>query len=269
MKSEPGEAAVKSADRALAIIEFVADHGSVRFQDIVTGLALARSSAHGLVKTLVSSGWLHHNPDRAYSLGLRAWQVGQQYTGHRALADIARGPMDRLAATVGETVQLARLDGIENVYIAISESANPFRLASSVGMRLHSHATALGKVLLSQLDPDEARRRLNSVVLPRFTDTTVDDPVALMAEIDLARARGYGTDEGEYLAGTRCVAVPLFNDGMGLIAALSVTAPAVRTGPEWPAPVLDELLETAAVIRNGVSPGVGNPEATGAGARFR
>lgn len=268
MKSEPAEATVKSADRALAIIEFVADHGSVRFQDIVTGLALARSSAHGLVKTLVSSGWLHHNPDRAYSLGLRAWQVGQQYTGHRALADIARGPMDRLAGTVGETVQLARLDGIENVYIAISESANPFRLASSVGMRLHSHATALGKALLSQLDSEEARRRLTSVVLPRFTDTTVDDPAALMAEIDRARERGYSTDEGEYLVGTRCVAVPLFDDGMGLITALSVTAPAARTGPDWPAPVLAELLATAAVIRNGVSPGVGNPEATGAGSRL-
>jgi hypothetical protein len=49
----------------------------------------------------------------------------------------------------------------------------------------------------------------------------------------------------------------LFNDGMGLITALSVTAPAVRTGPDWPAPVLDELLATAAVIRNGVSLGDG------------
>ena len=130
-------------------------------------------------------------------------------------------------------------------------------MASSVGMRLHSHATALGKVLLSQLEPEEAHRRLTSVVLPRFTDTTVDDPAALMAEIDRARDRGYSTDEGEYLAGTRCVAVPLFNDGMGLITALSVTAPAVRTGQDWPAPVLDELLATAAVIRNGVSLGDG------------
>jgi IclR family acetate operon transcriptional repressor len=268
MKSEPVEATVKSADRALAIVEFVADHGTVRFQDIVTGLALARSSAHGLVKTLVASGWLQHNPDRGYSLGLRAWRVGQKYTGHRELADIARGPMDRLAATVGETVQLARLDGIENVYIAISESANPFRLASSVGMRLHSHATALGKALLSQLDPDDARGRLTSVVLPRFTETTIDDPAALMAEIDQARDRGYSTDEGEYLAGTRCVAVPLHNDGMGLITALSVTAPAVRTGPDWPAPVLDELLSTAAVIRTEASLGpcgAPRPERAGTG----
>jgi hypothetical protein len=72
-----GAGGVKSADRVLATVEFVADHGSVRFQDIVNGLALARSSARGLVKTLVSGGWLKHNPDRTYLLGLRAWQVGR------------------------------------------------------------------------------------------------------------------------------------------------------------------------------------------------
>jgi DNA-binding IclR family transcriptional regulator len=120
-----------------------------------------------------------------------------------------------LAQTVGETVRPARLDGIENVYIAISESPHPFRLASSVGMRLHSHATGLGKALLSQLDQDEVGRRLTSVVLPKFTERTVADPACLLEEIDLARRQGYSTDEGEYLPGTRCVAVPLFNDGAG------------------------------------------------------
>lgn len=250
MNAKPADGTVKSADRALAIVEFVADRGSVRFHDILTGLSLARSSAHGLLRTLVSSGWLQHDPEtRIYSLGLRAWQVGQKYNGNRGLAEIARPHMDALAAAVGETVQLARLDGIENVYLAISESPHPFRLASSVGMRLHSHATGLGKALLSQLDQDEARRRLTSVVLPRFTERTVADPASVLDEIELARRQGFSTDEGEYLPGTRCVAVPLFNDGAGLIAALSVTAPSVRTGADWPTPVLAELLATAGAIR--------------------
>lgn len=59
--------------------------------------------------------------------------------------------MDALAHEVGETVQLARLDGLENVYIAISESPQPMRLASSIRLRLPSHVTGIGKVLLSQL----------------------------------------------------------------------------------------------------------------------
>ena len=250
MSTKSGDGSVKSADRALAIIEFVADRETVRFQDILSGLSLARSSAHGLLRTLVANGWLQHNPEtRTHTLGLRAWQVGQKYNGNHGLAEIARPHMDMLAKTVGETVQLARLDGIENVYIAISESPHPFRLASSVGMRLHAHATALGQSLLSQLDQEEARRRLTSVVLPRFTERTVANPEALLEEIDRTRRQGYSTDEGEYLPGTRCVAVPLLNDGAGLIAALSVTAPSSRTNNDWPAPVLAELLTTAATIR--------------------
>jgi IclR family acetate operon transcriptional repressor len=256
LSAKVGDGAVKSADRALAIIEFVADRGSVRFQDILSDLSLARSSAHALLRTLVASGWLEQNPHtRAYALGLRSWQIGQKYNGNRGLAEIASPHMDVLARTVGETVQLARLDGIENVYLAISESPHPFRLASSVGMRLHSHATALGKALMSQLDPEDARKRLTAVVLPRFTDHTITDPSALLDEIERSREQGYSTDEGEYLAGTRCVAVPLINDGAELIAALSVTAPSVRTGDDWPEPVLAELRTTATKIRSALGNG--------------
>ena len=67
-------------------------------------------------------------------------------------------------------------------------------------MRLYSHATALGKALLSQLEPAEARRRLTSAVLPKFTERTVNDPQVILKELALVRENGYATDEGEYLA---------------------------------------------------------------------
>ena len=105
---------VKSADRTLALLEFVASENSVNFTQILKDLDIPRSSAHGLLKTLISSGWLGQDPDsKEYSLGLRAWQVGQLYRGHYHLVGIAKPVMDRLASSVGETVQLARLDGID------------------------------------------------------------------------------------------------------------------------------------------------------------
>lgn len=248
--TKANDGAVKSADRALAIIGLVGDRGVARFQDIITELELARSSAHGLLRTLVARGWLQHDAEtRSYRLGLRAWQVGQQYAGHRELAKVAERHMNVLAQRVGETVQLARLDGIENVYIAISESPHPMRLASSVGMRLHAHATALGKALLAQLDEQEAERRLTSVVLPQFTERTVTEPDKLLAQIAAVKRVGYALDEGEYLPGTQCVAVPLLGDGAGLVTALSVTAPTSRCTEEWPGDYLKELRATAATIR--------------------
>jgi DNA-binding IclR family transcriptional regulator len=243
-------ATVKSADRALAILDAVAARGSMRFNELVAVLDLPRSSAHGLLQTLVNRGWLDLDREtRRYSIGLQAWHVGQAYSGHGDLVTVAKPVMDKLAQDLGETVQLARLDGLENVYIAISEAIRPMRLASRVGARLFAHATGIGKALLSQLEPQEARRRVRTVPLPRFTENTVTDPEALDLVIARARERGFAEDNEEVLIGCRCVAVPLLDDGHGLLTALSVTMPTVRCGPDWPERALRELRTATGVIR--------------------
>lgn len=248
---------VKSADRALMIVEFVAERGTASFAEIRDALALPKSSAHGLLQTLVSAGWLTHNPtDKTYSLGLRTWQVGQGYTGNSALVTVSVPLMDVLAATLGETVQLARLDGIENIYLAISQPHLPMRLASSVGMKLHAHATGLGKALLSMLPPDEARARLSAVALPRPTEKTITDIDELMLELGRVRERGYAIDDEEYMVGCRCVGVPLIGDERAdLYGAISVTMPTSRTATGWPAQTAQEVLATAAKIRKALVPG--------------
>jgi DNA-binding IclR family transcriptional regulator len=241
---------VKSADSALAIMDLVAARGSVRFNELVAAMGLPRSSMHGLLHTLVSRGWLDLDEDsRRYAVGLRAWQVGQRYAGHGALTNIATPVMDRLSRELGETVQLARLDGIENVYIAMSEAPQPMRLVTTVGMRLHAHATGIGKALLAQLPPEEAAERLRAVTLPRFTEHTIVDPDLLDEALAQVRRDGYARDEEEVIIGCRCVAVPLLDDGNGLVTALSVTAPKFRCGPDWPAAPLAALRSAAEEIR--------------------
>ncbi|UFU03954.1 IclR family transcriptional regulator [Ruania suaedae] len=247
--SEP----VKSADRALTVLDHIGERRSVTFADLVADLGLPRSSAHGLLRTLVARGWLDLDPrTREYTLGLRVWQLGQRYLGHRDLASVAAPIMDDLAQEIGETVQLARLDGIGSVYIAISEGPRPMRLASSVGMQLHAHGTGIGKALLSQLPDDEMRRRLTGVVLPQFTERTVTEPGRLCTLIGQVRDQGFALDDEEYLPGCRCVAVPLLLSGaLGHpIAALSTTAPVFRCGDDWPERPLLALRRGAALIRD-------------------
>lgn len=251
MSEDRGSLTVKSADRALTVVEFVAGKGSASFTEILEGLGLPRSSAHGLLNTLCAAGWLDHNgANKQYSLGLRAWQVGQLYTGHQTLANVAKPVMDRLSLSLGETVQLALLDGVENVYIAISQAPGGMRLGSSVGMRLLAHATGIGKALLSMLEPKEARRRLEAVALPRLTDKTVTDVDDLTELVAAAKTNGFALDDEEYLEGCRCVAVPLTSkSGGGMYAALSVTMPAVRTDAQWPGSILKPLVAASQEIR--------------------
>ena len=243
---------IKSANRALDIIDYIAGVDSATFADIIDSLGLPRSSAHGLLQTLVSSGWLELDPDtRRFTLGLHSWQIGQRYDGHRLLIEKAQPIMNRLTAETGETVQLARLDGVENVYIGISPSPNPMRLASMVGMRLHAHATGIGKALLSTLDADEVRRRLSEVVLPRLTPKTLTDVDLLLSVIDTARYTGFAVDDEEFIEDCRCVAVPLTTEAeTGIASALSVTMPTHRTDESWPHSLYAPLSAAALQIRS-------------------
>jgi DNA-binding IclR family transcriptional regulator len=249
-----GKTVVKSAGRALDIIDHLAAVGSASFAGIAEGLELPRSSAHGLLRTLVDSGWVEQHPaTRAFTLGLRAWQVGQRYDGHRLLIEIAEPVMAALSRSCGETVQLARLDGVENVYIAISPSPNPMRLASTVGMRLHAHATGIGKALLGTLDPAESERRLQEVVLPRLTPRTTTDVGELLAVIERGRVLGYSVDDEEFIDGCRCVALPVTSIGeTGIASAMSVTMPTSRTDERWPHSLYEPLRRAVEQVRAGL-----------------
>lgn len=227
--SPAGAGAVKSADRVLTLLEYLADVKSASFGAIVNDLELPNSSAHQLLQTVLHRGFIEFEEStRSFRLGFRLWEIAQSYAMDGDLATLAQPLMDELTATTMETVQLARLDGLENVYLAISESPHVMKLVSAVGMRLASHATGLGKVLLSGLSDEELQRRLDGVDLEQFTDRTITDPKRLVTEIRRTRTRGYGEDNEEYVRGCRCVAMPV-HDGRGdVVAALSVSVPTPR-----------------------------------------
>lgn len=250
-QDEHAAGAVKSAGRALEIIEHLAEAGGRTLTQLVAALELPRSSTHGLMRTLVAAHWVELDPvTKRYSLGLKAWQIGQRYDGHRLLLEAGPELMAQLTDETGETVQMARLDGVENVYIAISPSPNPMRLASNVGMRLHAHATGIGKALLSTLNDDDARRRLQQVAIPRLTARTITEPAEILDAIGRGRDLGFFVDDEEFIEGCRCVAIPLtWPEETGVAAALSITMPTSRTDDRWPHSMVEPLRRTVAELR--------------------
>lgn len=220
---------VKSAARVMRVLEYVAAVRRATFSEVVSDLDLPSSSAHQLLRTMLSHGFLEFDQAaKQYQLGLRAWEVGRAYTADMNLVLLAQPLLERLTAQTGETGQLARLDGLEVVYLAISESPHPMKLVSAIGKRLFAHGTALGKTLLAALPDQELKRRLEGVVLPRFTRHTIVHHDELLAELERTRARGYGIDDEEYVVGCRCLAMLVRDaDGAG-VAAVSVSIPTAR-----------------------------------------
>lgn len=226
--------AVKSGLRVLLILELLTDNPTgLTFGYICERLELPRSSAHGLLHTMRDRGFLvFDEEERRYQLGIRTWQAGQAYMRGISLATTSRPYLQAARAALGETVQLAVLDGIHNVYLAKEDANQLLVLQSWVGARLPAYATGLGKVLLAGLDDDEVRRRFDGVDLQRFTANTIANLTGLLSELARIRSQGYGTDDGEYTAGVECVAVPVRGDSGEVVAAISVSVPAVRGGAE-------------------------------------
>lgn len=151
-----------------------------------------------------------------------------------------------------ETVQLAVLDGIDNIYVARVETEHELRLVSTVGSRLPAYATGIGKALLASLDNEEFHRRMAGVELRQFTERTITTMADLEAAIVEIRARGYAEDDGEYTPGIHCVAVPVFGEAGKIVAAMSCSLPNARldTSTESRSALLESLRSQSTLLSN-------------------
>jgi IclR family KDG regulon transcriptional repressor len=223
-------AAVKSAARVMTILDLLSDRGAMTFSEIAAELELPKSSAHSLLATMTDRGYLEHDvAARTYALGIRVWQLARSRSDIDDLRLLLSPLMDRLGAETTETVQLARLEGSDAVYLAITEAMHPMKLYSAVGSRLPAHVSAVGKVLLAALDPADARARLTRALpLQAFTKHTITELDLVMIELERVRRRGYATDQEESTIGLRCVAMPILDRDGRTIAAMSVSIPTPR-----------------------------------------
>lgn len=238
---------VKSALRALQIIDLLTErpHG-VTFPEICDRLGLAKSSAHALLHTMVDHGHLTVDPvDRLYRLGIRQWEAGQAYQRGFHLPSLARPYLQAASEELRETVQLAVLNGTENVYIDKVEADQRLVLVSEVGSRLPAYATGLGKMLLASLSDDEVRRRFEGHEFEQFTENTLRDVDELLARLAEIRQQGYATDDSEYTEGVHCIAVPISHRSWKVIAAMSVSVPKIRFGRDRRRLILQTLRHQA------------------------
>lgn len=240
-------APVKSADRVLQILELLTDHpAGLSLAEVQDAIKIPKSSAYGLLTTMTKRGFLALDPDtRKFRVGIRLWQAGRSYLSAESVEEIAKPYMERVRNRLNETVQLAILDGADNVYIGKVDPDHQLRLASHIGARLPAYATGIGKALLSQLTDEDVRLRYADIGFQPFTPTTLPDVEALLAELNRVRERGYAIDRGEYTEGVFCIAYPLRQRRDGVAAAISVSIPEVRKTDQAIADTVDALGEAA------------------------
>ena len=238
---------VQSIERAFGLLETMADHGgAMGLSALAAASGLPLTTIHRLLRTLVDLGYLRHEPSQQYVLAPRLIRLGE---GSADKLDIwARPYLAGLVDDLGETANLAMLDGDQVLYVAQVPSRHSMRMFTEVGRRVVAHTTAVGKVMMATMSQEQVTEMLGRTGMPQRTSHSITDPAMLLEQLRWSAEHGYSLDEGEQEVGVRCVAVALPNAPKRL--AISVSGPAIRMTEELVADAVPLLTRACSALAN-------------------
>lgn len=169
-------------------------------------LDIPKSSAHGVVKDLVAESFTQPAADRGYWMGLKAFKVGATHPAATDAVGAVRPVLQDLTQSLLVTSQFAILDGVDVVHRCQEDPLSVgVRLAGSVGARLPSHLTAVGRACLSSISDVTEHLDLSRC----GTRTQPLSEPELRQLITRCMRDGYSVTDGDAAAGFRCVAAPV------------------------------------------------------------
>lgn len=235
--------------RTLDILElFLTGSGALSTADVIRETGVPRSTAHELLTTLTSRGYLQKDDlTGRYSLGVTLLHLGNAYSERFDLLGAANVAARALSDRLKETASVAIRQGTSVFYLAKVERRAVLTLPSSIGQRLPASCTGIGKALLSAV-PDDVLITMypdpNS--LPVMTERSITRLPELLDELAVTRNRGYATEHGESTPGLRCVAALVRDIEGNAAAAISVSVPEARWDKRSEQQWADEVRREAA-----------------------
>ena len=240
-----GPERVKSVSRVFDLLELIADAGGdATISQLATAAELPLPTIHRLLRTLVSEGYARQLANRRYALGPKLVRLGE--VANRQFGQLAMPQLKSLVARLGETANLATIDGDSVVYVSQAPSPHAMRMFTEVGGRAPLHSTSVGKAILAQLDDDQVREIIGRAGMPHSTERSLDTIDALLADLAVSRERGYAVDDGEHEIGVRCFAMAV--PDMPVLTAVSVSGPMSRVGEDFADRAIPVLREVVADI---------------------
>ncbi|WP_089099236.1 IclR family transcriptional regulator [Streptomyces hyaluromycini] len=219
-----------SVANALRTLLFLRGRESVRLTDVSDHLGIARSTAHRLLSTLRTHGFVEQElGGKRYRLGPALLALARGMVDERALIRVARPHLEALREATQETANLLVLDGPDAFFLDGAEGPRTLRVAARTGDHLAAYGAAGGKALLAELPPETVRMRYPQG-LSRLTPRTLPDLEALLADLAVSRARGYALNFDESVAEVHAIGMPVRDPAGVCVAAVTVSAPGTRLG---------------------------------------
>ena len=213
---------VRVLERALTILDLLRDDMTpLGVNEIAKRCGISSATTFRLLKTMCNYGWVYQDAEEKYTLGYKITMVTEKKSFLLMLKEVSYLIMARLSEAEQEAMNLVVRE-LDRCYIlGQSRTEKIVDYVPPIGTVLPFHASACGKLLLSELTEPLFSELLDAIDFRRMTDKTITDKTAFLAELEKIRAQGYALDKHESQNEGFCIAVPIRSDAGEIIAALS------------------------------------------------
>jgi len=206
---------LKSLDRGLSIAKYLAVKKSASITEIAEKFNIDKSTASRILAVLKKQDIVYkNNQNMKYSLSIGALLFSFRLMSAHAIINVAQSVLQDLTAQTHETAHLCSLYNDQIYLLSLLKSPQNKYMPDSClpGQVEPFHCSAVGKVILANMLPSDARLLLERSELTGYTENTIVNIEELMEQFAVIRRNGYALDEGEYAKGICCVAVPVYNE---------------------------------------------------------
>lgn len=241
----PNDNIVQSVDRALHILTLISTKKEgYGVTEISNKIDLNKTSVYRMLSTLVRHGLVEQDAEtEKYKLGYKVLELSSTLLESIDLRAEAKAYLKELSRFTNEVIHLVVYNRGEIVYIEKLEGNETLRTHSKVGARAPVHCTSLGKAILAFLPASEVIKVIERKGLSKHTDKTITDKEVLINQLAAIREQGYAAEFEENEPGINCIAAPIFDYSGKVVAAVSISGPAMRMTSETMNELKDNLMD--------------------------
>jgi len=225
--ADPDSPRVNSVETTFRIIEALHEHGGADSSDASSVTPAPKSTVHNHLQTLEANEYVV-NDDGAYRVGCRFLELGAHARDRRAIYEVARPEVDRIAEETGELSGVVVEEHGRGVFLHRAKGERAVHVDTYAGKRIYLHGAALGKAVLAHLPEARVDGVVNRHGLPALTENTITDRDELRDELAEIRETGIAFDDEERLDGLRSVGAAITGENGDVLGAVSVAGPTSR-----------------------------------------
>jgi IclR family KDG regulon transcriptional repressor len=221
---------IQSIGRAFQLLKEIAfARDGIALSELSKRVGLHNSTTFHILKTMVSLGYVRQVRDtKRYRIGRPLFALAAGALDEIEMVSCATPILEDLSQETGESCHFSVRSGDAVMVMARTSGPGAFQLTNRVGILRPAHCTALGKVILAALDPDQFERFLKRADLKAHSPKSITDPDLLRREIADVRRTGIAFDDGEFDGEVRCIAVPVLDFSGQTLGAIGVSGPVWR-----------------------------------------